>query len=462
LSYRIEKDTIGEIKVPSDKYWAAQTERSRQNFPVGKEKMPIEVIVAFAELKKAASVANNSLGKLSDNKQEAIAYACDRVINRELDEHFPLVVWQTGSGTQSNMNVNEVVSYVANEYLKEKGIEETVHPNDDVNMSQSSNDTYPTAMHVALLVSVEDQLLPGLMKLKNTFEAQEEEFKSIIKIGRTHLQDATPLTLGQEISGWRYMLEKCEELIEESKKQLRNLAIGGTAVGTGINAHPEFGSRVANELSVQTGYQFVSSPNKFHALTAHDEVVYLHGALKALAADLMKIANDVRWLASGPRAGIAEIEIPANEPGSSIMPGKVNPTQSEMLTMVATQVFGNDAAVGFAASQGNFELNVFKPVILYNTLQSIYLLADGIVTFNDKCAVGIKPIEDNIDRFLNHSLMLVTALNPHIGYEKAAQIAKNAHEKGITLKESAVESGHLTAEQFDEWIKPEDMTESKE
>lgn len=462
MSYRIEKDTIGEIKVPSDKYWAAQTERSRQNFPVGKEKMPIEVIVAFAELKKAASVANNSLGKLSDNKKEAISYACDRVINRELDEHFPLVVWQTGSGTQSNMNVNEVVSYVANEYLKEKDIEETVHPNDDVNMSQSSNDTYPTAMHVALLVSVEEQLLPGLMKLKNTFEAQEEEFKSIIKIGRTHLQDATPLTLGQEISGWRYMLEKCEELIEESKRQLRNLAIGGTAVGTGINAHPEFGSRVASELSVQTGYKFISSPNKFHALTAHDEVVYLHGALKALAADLMKIANDVRWLASGPRAGIAEIEIPANEPGSSIMPGKVNPTQSEMLTMVSTQVFGNDAAVGFAASQGNFELNVFKPVILYNTLQSIYLLADGMVTFNDKCAVGIKPIEENIDRFLNTSLMLVTALNPHIGYEKAAQIAKNAHEKGITLKESAVESGHLTAEQFDEWIKPEDMTESKE
>lgn len=384
------------------------------------------------------------------------------MINRELDEHFPLVVWQTGSGTQSNMNVNEVVSYVANEYLQEKGIEETVHPNDDVNMSQSSNDTYPTAMHVALLVSVEEQLLPGLMKLKNTFEAQEEEFKSIIKIGRTHLQDATPLTLGQEISGWRYMLEKCEELIEESKRQLRNLAIGGTAVGTGINAHPEFGARVARELSVQTGYEFVSSPNKFHALTAHDEVVYLHGALKALAADLMKIANDVRWLASGPRAGIAEIEIPANEPGSSIMPGKVNPTQSEMLTMVSTQVFGNDAAVGFAASQGNFELNVYKPVILYNTLQSIYLLADGMVTFNDKCAVGIKPIEENIDRFLNNSLMLVTALNPHIGYEKAAQIAKNAHEKGITLKESAVESGHLTAEQFDQWINPEDMTESKE
>ncbi|MCD2138996.1 class II fumarate hydratase [Salinicoccus halitifaciens] len=463
MSYRIEKDTIGEIKVPADKYWAAQTERSRQNFPVGKEKMPIEVIVAFAELKKAAAVANNNLGKLSDNKKDAIAYACDRVINRELDEHFPLVVWQTGSGTQSNMNVNEVVSYVANEYLQEKGIEdEKVHPNDDVNMSQSSNDTYPTAMHVALLVSVEEQLLPALMKLKRTFEAQEKEYDDIIKIGRTHLQDATPLTLGQEISGWRYMLEKCEELIEESKGQLRNLAIGGTAVGTGINAHPEFGARVARELSVQTGYEFVTSPNKFHALTAHDEVVYLHGALKALAADLMKIANDVRWLASGPRAGIAEIEIPANEPGSSIMPGKVNPTQSEMLTMVATQVFGNDAAVGFAASQGNFELNVFKPVILYNTLQSIYLLADGMVTFNDKCAVGIKPIHENIDRFLNNSLMLVTALNPHIGYEKAAKIAKNAHEKGITLKESAVESGHLTEAQFDEWIRPEDMTESKE
>ncbi|SOC39468.1 class II fumarate hydratase [Salinicoccus kekensis] len=463
MSYRIEKDTIGEIKVPADKYWAAQTERSRQNFPVGKEKMPIEVIVAFAELKKAAAVANNSLGKLSDNKRDAIAYACDRVINRELDEHFPLVVWQTGSGTQSNMNVNEVVSYVANEYLQEKGIEdEKVHPNDDVNMSQSSNDTYPTAMHVALLVSVEEQLLPALMKLKRTFEAQEKEYDDIIKIGRTHLQDATPLTLGQEISGWRYMLEKCEELIEESKGQLRNLAIGGTAVGTGINAHPEFGARVARELSVQTGYEFVTSPNKFHALTAHDEVVYLHGALKALAADLMKIANDVRWLASGPRAGIAEIEIPANEPGSSIMPGKVNPTQSEMLTMVSTQVFGNDAAVGFAASQGNFELNVFKPVILYNTLQSIYLLADGMVTFNDKCAVGIKPIHENIDRFLNNSLMLVTALNPHIGYEKAAKIAKNAHEKGITLKESAVESGHLTEAQFDEWIRPEDMTESKE
>ena len=462
MAYRIEKDTIGEIKVPSEKYWAAQTERSRQNFPVGKEKMPIEVIVAFSHLKKAAAVANNGLGKLSDDKKDAIVHACDRVIARELDEHFPLVVWQTGSGTQSNMNVNEVVSYVANEYLSEKGIDEKVHPNDDVNKSQSSNDTYPTAMHVALYQSVEEQLVPALGKLKETFQKKEDEFQNIIKIGRTHLQDATPLTLGQEISGWRYMLEKCETLIGESKEQLKNLAIGGTAVGTGINAHPEFGDRVAKEISSQTGYEFASSPNKFHALTAHDEVVYLHGALKALAADLMKIANDVRWLSSGPRAGIAEIEIPANEPGSSIMPGKVNPTQSEMMTMVATQVFGNDASVGFAASQGNFELNVFKPVIFYNTLQSIYLLADGMQTFNDKCAVGIEPIEENIGRFLKNSLMLVTALNPHIGYENAAKIAKNAHEKGLTLKESAIDSGLLTEEQFDEWIKPEDMIQSRD
>jgi fumarate hydratase class II len=429
---------------------------------VGKEKMPIEVIVAFAHLKKAAAVSNHDLGKLSADKKEAIVHACDRIIARELDEHFPLVVWQTGSGTQSNMNVNEVVSYVANEYLEEKGSGEKVHPNDDVNKSQSSNDTYPTAMHVALYQAVEEQLVPALGVLRSTFSDKEAQFKDIIKIGRTHLQDATPLTLGQEISGWRYMLEKCETLVNESKRQLTNLAIGGTAVGTGINAHPEFGDRVAKEISKQTGYEFVSSENKFHALTAHDEVVYLHGALKALAADLMKIANDVRWLASGPRAGIAEIEIPANEPGSSIMPGKVNPTQSEMLTMVATQVFGNDAAVGFAASQGNFELNVFKPVILFNTLQSIYLLADGMNTFNDKCAVGIEPIEENIERFLNNSLMLVTALNPHIGYENAAKIAKNAHEKGITLKESAVESGHLTEAQFDEWINPEDMIQSKD
>lgn len=462
MSFRIEHDTIGEIKVPAEKYWGAQTERSRQNFPVGKEKMPIEVIVAFAHLKKAAAISNNSLGKLSDVKKDAIVHACDRVINRELDEHFPLVVWQTGSGTQSNMNVNEVISFVANDYLKEQGSDEVVHPNDDVNKSQSSNDTYPTAMYVALSQAIHDKLMPSLIKLHDTLSEKSEKFKDIIKIGRTHLQDATPLTLGQEISGWSYMLEKSKEFIEGSSRQLENLAIGGTAVGTGINAHPEFGGMVASQLSKQTGLDFISSPNKFHALSSYDEVVYVHGALKALAGDLMKIANDVRWLASGPRAGLAEIEIPANEPGSSIMPGKVNPTQSEMLTMVVAQVMGNDATVGFSSSQGNFELNVFKPVILYNTLQSIYLLADGMSSFNDNCAVGIEPIKENIEKYLNNSLMLVTALNPHIGYENAAKIAKSAHAKGITLKESALDSGLLTEAEFDEWIKPEDMIQSKE
>ena len=457
MSVRIERDTIGEIEVPSDKYWGAQTERSKRNFPVGKETMPLEVVYAFAELKKACASANNELGKLSDTKKEAIHYATNKVINGELDEHFPLVVWQTGSGTQSNMNMNEVVAHVANLHLKEQGSDEVVHPNDDVNMSQSSNDTFPTAMHVALYGEVDRKLIDAVSELRDTFKAQEEAYQDIVKIGRTHLQDATPLTLGQEIGGWRFMLDKSLEMINESKKQMLNLAIGGTAVGTGLNAHPEFGNKVAKFLSEQTGHPFTSSENKFHALTSHDEVVYFHGSLKALAADIMKIANDIRWLASGPRAGIGEIEIPANEPGSSIMPGKVNPTQAEMITMVATQIFGNDTTVGMAASQGNFELNVYKPVILLNTLQSIYLLADGIKTFNDNCAVGIKPIKENIDQFLNRSLMLVTALNPHIGYEKAAKIAKNAHEKGITLKESAIESGFLTEEQFNKWIKPEEM-----
>ena len=462
MDYRIEHDTFGEIKVPSDKFWKAQTQRSKQNFPVGKEQMPIEVIYGFAHLKRAAAIANHELGKLSDDKKDAIVYATDEILKGNLDEHFPLVVWQTGSGTQSNMNVNEVVSYVANNYLEEKGSEENVHPNDHVNMSQSSNDTYPTAMHVALYHEIESKLLPALSKLRDTFKEKETSFEDIIKIGRTHLQDATPLTLGQEVSGWRYMLDKCESLLNESKGQLLNLAIGGTAVGTGINAHPEFGDKVAKQIAEQLGYPFVSSENKFHALTAHDEVVYVHGALKALASDLMKIANDVRWLSSGPRAGLAEISIPENEPGSSIMPGKVNPTQCEMLTMVSVQVMGNDTTVGIAASQGNFELNVFKPVILYNTLQSIYLLADGMETFNDNCAIGIEPIYENIDKYLNQSLMLVTALNPHIGYENAASIAKNAHKNGLTLKESAVQSGLLTEEQFDEWIKPEDMISSKE
>ncbi|MDK7113510.1 class II fumarate hydratase [Staphylococcus pettenkoferi] len=461
MSVRIEHDTFGEIEVPADKYWGAQTERSKRNFPVGKEQMPIEVVYGFAQLKRAAALANFDLGKLSEAKKDAIVYACDKVLNKELDEHFPLVVWQTGSGTQSNMNVNEVVSYVANEYLKEHGSDESIHPNDDVNKSQSSNDTFPTAMHVALYSEVEAKLEPALKALRDTFKEKEEKFHEIIKIGRTHLQDATPIRLGQEISGWRFMLDRCEDLLSESKAHILNLAIGGTAVGTGINAHPEFGDRVAKHIADNTGHPFVSSENKFHALTAHDEVVQLHGTLKALAGDLMKIANDVRWLASGPRAGLAEIVIPENEPGSSIMPGKVNPTQCEMLTMVATQVMGNDTVVGVASSQGNFELNVFKPVILHNTLQSIYLLADGMATFNKNCAVGIEPIDENIEKYLKNSLMLVTALNPHIGYEKAAKIAKKAHKEGLTLKESAIDSGYVTEEQFEEWIKPEDMVEPR-
>lgn len=461
MSVRIEHDTFGEIEVPADKYWGAQTERSKRNFPVGKEQMPIEVVYGFAQLKRAAALANFDLGKLSEVKKDAIVYACDKVLNKELDEHFPLVVWQTGSGTQSNMNVNEVVSYVANEYLKEHGSDESIHPNDDVNKSQSSNDTFPTAMHVALYSEVEAKLEPALKALRDTFKEKEEKFHEIIKIGRTHLQDATPIRLGQEISGWRFMLDRCEDLLSESKAHILNLAIGGTAVGTGINAHPEFGDRVAKHIADNTGHPFVSSENKFHALTAHDEVVQLHGTLKALAGDLMKIANDVRWLASGPRAGLAEIAIPENEPGSSIMPGKVNPTQCEMLTMVATQVMGNDTVVGVASSQGNFELNVFKPVILHNTLQSIYLLADGMATFNKNCAVGIEPIDENIEKYLKNSLMLVTALNPHIGYEKAAKIAKKAHKEGLTLKESAIDSGYVTEEQFEEWIKPEDMVEPR-
>ncbi|HIH7673491.1 TPA: class II fumarate hydratase [Staphylococcus aureus] len=459
MSVRIEHDTFGEIEVPADKYWGAQTERSKRNFPVGKERMPIEVVYGFAQLKRAAALANFDLGKLSEAKKDAIVYACDQILSGELDEHFPLVVWQTGSGTQSNMNVNEVVSYVANMYLKDHHSDESIHPNDDVNKSQSSNDTFPTAMHVTLYQEVETKLEPALKLLRNTLKEKEDKFDSIIKIGRTHLQDATPIKLGQEISGWRYMLDRCETMLSESKKHILNLAIGGTAVGTGINAHPEFGDKVAQYISENTGYPFVSSENKFHALTAHDEVVQLHGTLKALAGDLMKVANDVRWLASGPRAGLAEISIPENEPGSSIMPGKVNPTQCEMLTMVAVQVMGNDTVVGFASSQGNFELNVYKPVIMHNTLQSIYLLADGMETFNNNCAVGIEPIEENIDNYLNQSLMLVTALNPHIGYEKAAQIAKKAHKEGLTLKESAIQTGYVTEEQFEAWIKPEDMVD---
>ena len=457
MEYRIERDTLGEMKVPKDKLWGAQTQRSLENFKIGKEKMPLEIVRAFAILKRSTALANRRLDNLDSEKADAIVQAADEVIAGKYDDHFPLVVWQTGSGTQSNMNMNEVLARRANEILKEKGSDLTVHPNDDINRSQSSNDTFPTAMHIAAVEKVEDVVLPAIDKLMNTLKEKEEAFQDVIKIGRTHLQDATPLTLGQEISGWHRMLERSREMIVESIDYVKDLAIGGTAVGTGINAHPKFGEYVAEEISKFTNKNFRSAPNKFHSLTSHDEINFAHGALKGLAADLMKIANDVRWLASGPRSGLGEITIPANEPGSSIMPGKVNPTQSEALTMVAAQVMGNDAVIGFAASQGNFELNVFKPVIIYNFLQSAYLLADAMISFNDKCAVGIEPDHEKIKAHLNNSLMLVTALNPHIGYENAAKIAKTAHEKGQTLKEAALESGLLTEEQFDEIVDPAKM-----
>lgn len=461
MQFRIEKDTLGEMKVPADKYWGAQTQRSKENFKIGSEKMPMEVIQAFAQLKKAAAIANHNLGKLSDAKKQAIVEACEEVLEGRFDDHFPLVVWQTGSGTQSNMNVNEVIARRANEILQKNESKEHIHPNDDINMSQSSNDTFPTAMHIAAYHVVQEKLLPAIAELTDTFVQKENEFMDIIKIGRTHLQDATPLTLGQEISGWRAMLEKSRKMLLESSEHLLNLAIGGTAVGTGINADPSFGEKVVRELNNLTGFSFRSSNNKFHALTSHDEIVHVHGTLKALAADVMKIANDVRWLASGPRSGIGEISIPANEPGSSIMPGKVNPTQSEALTMVATQVFGNDAAIGFAASQGNFELNVFKPVIIYNFLQSVNLLADSIRSFNTNCAVGIEPNKEVIDENVNRSLMLVTALNPYIGYEKAAEIAKLAFKEGSTLKEAAIKTGYVTEEQYQQWIDPKKMVNLK-
>ncbi|MBG9547856.1 class II fumarate hydratase [Cytobacillus firmus] len=456
--FRIEKDTLGEVKVPADKYWGAQTQRSKDNFKIGIEKMPMEVIYAFAKVKRSAAVVNNRLGKLSHDKMEAITRACDEVLNHKFDSHFPLAVWQTGSGTQSNMNVNEVVAKRANELLAEKGVRDSrVHPNDDVNMSQSSNDTFPTAMHIAAYTEAEQKLLPSLKELIRTVKSKEEAFKSIVKIGRTHLQDATPLTLGQEISGWRAMLEKNEKMLMDAKQYLLDLAIGGTAVGTGINAEKSFGPEMANEISRLTGYSFRSSDNKFQALTSHNEIVHVHGTLKGLAADLMKIANDVRWLSSGPRSGIGELSIPANEPGSSIMPGKVNPTQSEALTMVVCQVFGNDASIGFAASQGNFELNVFKPVIIYNLLQSISILADGMASFNEKCMMGLEANKEVINGHVERSLMLVTALNPHIGYEKAAEIAKLAFRENTTLKEAALKTGYITEEQYENWVVPEKM-----
>ena len=462
MKYRIEKDSIGEINVPADKLWGAQTQRSFQNFKIGTERMPVQLIHALAIIKKCAASVNKELGKLDNEKSEAIIEAVNEILSGKLDEHFPLVVWQTGSGTQTNMNVNEVIAHKGNQILEALGSKESIHPNDDVNKSQSSNDTFPTAMHIAAIIEINKQLLPALNELKNTFIQKVDEYQHIIKIGRTHLQDATPLTLGQEISGWHRMLEKNEQMILDSMKFMNELAIGGTAVGTGLNAHPMFGEMVAKEISLITGYEFTSAKNKFHALTSHDEIVYTHGALKALATDLMKIANDVRWMASGPRSGIGEITIPSNEPGSSIMPGKVNPTQSEAMTMVVTQIVGNDMTIGFAASQGNFELNVFKPVIIYNFLQSIRLLSDAMNSFNEHCASGIEANLEVIKSHLNHSLMLVTALNPHIGYEKAASIAKLAYKEGTTLKEAALKTGYLTEEDFDRIVKPENMTKPKD
>ena len=459
MSVRIEKDTMGDMEVPLDAYWGAQTQRSIQNFAIGEETMPYEITRGFSYLKKAVALVNKDLGKLDAKKADAIAQAADDMLAGKLDGNYPLVVWQTGSGTQSNMNNNEVLANRATEILGgDFRVEKLIHPNDDVNKSQSSNDTYPTALHVAAIIAIEENVLPAIAKLKGTLHAKSEAFNDIVKIGRTHLQDATPLTLGQEISGWVEMLRKSEKMIKDSLDAVRELALGGTAVGTGLNAHPELGERVAKKLSELTGHDFVTAPNKFHALTSYDALVFTHGALKALAADMMKIANDIRWLASGPRCGLGEIEIPANEPGSSIMPGKVNPTQSEAVTMVACQVFGNDVAIAMGASQGNFELNVFKPVIAYNFLQSCSILADSIVSFNDNAAAGIMPVADKIDHFLHDSLMLVTALNPHIGYDNAAKIAKTAHANKSTLKETAVSLGLLTEEEFDKYVIPENMT----
>ena len=457
MDYRIEHDSMGEIKVPADKLWGAQTQRSIQNFRigVGTETMPQEIIRAFGILKKAAAMANSELvpSRMTAEKLVAIGQACDEVISMKLIDHFPLVVWQTGSGTQSNMNANEVIANRGNQ-IAGKNI---LHPNDDVNMSQSSNDTFPTAMHIAAVISVKEKLIPAAETLIATFRKLEVENSDAVKCGRTHLQDATPITFAQEISGWRSSLERDVELLRKSLEPLCELALGGTAVGTGLNAPEGFASLVAEKTAQLTGYPFVSAPNKFHSLTSKDEIVFSHGAIKALACDMMKIANDVRWLASGPRLGLGEIRIPANEPGSSIMPGKVNPTQCEAVTMVAVQVMGNDTAVGMAASQGNFELNVFMPVCIYNYLQSVRLLSEAIVSFERNCACGIVADRVKMKSNLENSLMLVTALNPYIGYENAAIVAKKAFVENITLKEACVGLGFLTAEKFDEVFHPEAM-----
>ncbi len=458
MNYRIETDTMGQIEVPADKYYGAQTARSLKNFRIGTEKMPRELIRAMGILKKAAALVNMELGLLPKEKGELIVKAADEVIEGKLDEHFPLVVWQTGSGTQTNMNTNEVISNRAIEMAGgELGSKKPIHPNDDVNKAQSSNDTFPTAMHIAAVEEIHRRLIPMVTQLRDTLKKKSEEFKDIIKIGRTHLMDAVPLTLGQEFSGYVQALTLDLDRINDALKRLYPLALGGTAVGTGLNTHPEFAEKAAAKIAELTGKPFVSAPNKFEALAAHDAIVEMSGALKTLACSLMKIANDVRWLASGPRCGLGELIIPANEPGSSIMPGKVNPTQSEAMTMVCAQVIGNDVAINMGGASGNFELNVFKPMMIYNLLQSIRLLADTCEMFNNNCAVGIEPNKVNIKKHLENSLMLVTALNPHIGYDNAAKIAKKAHAENTTLKEAAVALGILTAEQFDEYVRPEQM-----
>ncbi|ALV92404.1 MULTISPECIES: class II fumarate hydratase [Pantoea] len=458
---RIEKDSMGPIEVPADKLWGAQTQRSLEHFRISTEKMPVALVHALALTKRAAAQVNRDLGLLPAERADAILKAADEVLADKHSEEFPLAIWQTGSGTQTNMNMNEVLANRASEILGgERGMSRLVHPNDDVNKSQSSNDVFPTAMHVAAVIAVREQLIPQIHVLKKTLSEKSEAFKDIVKIGRTHLQDATPLTLGQEISGWVAMLEHNLKHIEHSIPHVAELALGGTAVGTGLNTHPEYAVRVAKALADLTQQPFVTAPNKFEALATCDALVHAHGALKGLAASLMKIANDVRWLASGPRCGIGELAIPENEPGSSIMPGKVNPTQCEALTMLCCQVMGNDVAVNIGGASGNFELNVFRPMVIHNFLQSIRLLADGMDSFNHHCAVGIEPVRERIDQLLNESLMLVTALNTHIGYDKAAEIAKKAHKEGLTLKGSALKLGYLTEEQFDEWVRPEEMVGS--
>ena len=456
--FRIERDTFGNIEVPAERLWGAQTQRSRINFKFPGETMPLAVVHAQIMVKRASAVVNMALGMLNKKKGNAIVKACDEALEGRHDGEFPLVVWQTGSGTQTNMNVNEVLANRASEIMGGvRGEKRLVHPNDDVNMGQSSNDTFPTAMHVAAVIALEKELKPAVKALRDTLAKKSKRFMRIVKIGRTHLQDATPLTLGQEFSGYVSQLEHGLKHVDAALPHLCELALGGTAVGTGLNAHPKFAVMVAAELAKFTRLKFVTAPNKFEALASCDGVVHAHGALKTLAASLMKIANDVRWLASGPRCGIGELSIPENEPGSSIMPGKVNPTQSESLTMVCCQVFGNDVAINMGGASGNFELNVFRPLVITNFMHSAKLIANGCINFNEQCAVGIEPNKARIDQLMRESLMLVTALNPHIGYDKSAQIAKNAHKKGLTLKASALELGHLTDKQFDEWVKPEEM-----